>query len=251
MKSHSVVVLIIAACLPFVSHAQATRTWVSGVGDDANPGSRTAPCKTFAGAISKTAPGGVIDVLDAGGFGAVTITKAVTIVGDAAEGDILVSGTHGIVINAAASDVVVLRNLTFEGVSTGLSGIDIISAGEVHVENCRINAFSQNGINYVSTVTNGVLYVKDTTIHGCSGAGINVAPTVSGTAVLERVNITGCGGGIDASGNSVVGLSGSTVVGNSTNGIIAFKPAKILSSRNNLITGNGTDGKASGVLQLK
>ena len=39
------------------AHAQATRTWVSGVGDDVNPCSRTAPCKTFAGAISKTAAG--------------------------------------------------------------------------------------------------------------------------------------------------------------------------------------------------
>jgi hypothetical protein len=251
MKSHFIIGLIIAGCLPFVSHAQATRTWVSGVGDDANPGSRTAPCKTFAGAISKTAPGGVIDVLDPGGFGAVTITKSITIVGDAAEGDILVSGTHALIINAAATDVVVLRNLTFEGLGAGLSGINIISAGEVHVENCRINAFSQNGINYVSSVTNGVLYVKDTTIHGCGGAGINVAPTASGSAILERVDITSCGSGIDASGNSVVGLSGSTVARNSTNGIIAYKPAKILSSRNNIITGNGSDGKASGVLQLK
>ena len=62
-----------------LAHAQATRTWVSGVGDDANPCSRTAPCKTFAGAISKTAAGGEINVLDPGGFGAVTITKSITI----------------------------------------------------------------------------------------------------------------------------------------------------------------------------
>ena len=64
-----------------VANAQATRTWISGVGDDANPCSRTAPCKTFAGAISKTAAGGEIDVLDPGGFGAVTITKAITLDG--------------------------------------------------------------------------------------------------------------------------------------------------------------------------
>jgi hypothetical protein len=66
------------------AQAQATRTWVSGVGDDANPCSRTAPCKTFAGAISKTAPGGEIDALDPGGFGALTITKSITIDGAAA-----------------------------------------------------------------------------------------------------------------------------------------------------------------------
>src|SRR5438477_3797204 len=53
--------------IPHFAFAQATRTWVSGVGDDVNPCSRTAPCKTFAGAISKTAGGGEIDVLDPGG----------------------------------------------------------------------------------------------------------------------------------------------------------------------------------------
>src|SRR5262245_48964588 len=64
------------------AYAQATRTWVSGVGDDVNPCSRTAPCKTFAGAISKTAAGGEISVLDPGGFGGVTITKSITINGE-------------------------------------------------------------------------------------------------------------------------------------------------------------------------
>ena len=73
------VLVLCALALP--AHAQATRTWVSGVGDDANPCSRTAPCKTFPGAISKTAPGGEIDALDPGGFGALTITKAITIDG--------------------------------------------------------------------------------------------------------------------------------------------------------------------------
>jgi hypothetical protein len=79
------------------SYAQATRTWVSGVGDDANPCVRTAPCKTFAGAISKTADGGEINVLDPGGFGAVTITKSVSIVAQGAIGGVLVSGTNGII----------------------------------------------------------------------------------------------------------------------------------------------------------
>src|SRR5882724_11080869 len=75
------------------ANAQATRTWVSGVGDDANPCSRTAPCKTFAGAISKTAGGGEINVLDPGGFGGVTITKSITI-SSTFEAGVLVSGTN-------------------------------------------------------------------------------------------------------------------------------------------------------------
>src|SRR5437667_1735900 len=84
------------------AHAQATRTWVSGVGDDANPCSRTAPCKTFAGAISKTAPGGEINVLDPGGFGAVTITKSITISSEGFEAGVLVSGTNGIIISGGS-----------------------------------------------------------------------------------------------------------------------------------------------------
>src|ERR1700684_214008 len=80
------------------AHAQATRTWVSGVGDDANPCSRTAPCKTFAGAISKTAAGGEISVLDPGGFGGVTITQSITLDGDGTLASILVASTNGITI---------------------------------------------------------------------------------------------------------------------------------------------------------
>jgi hypothetical protein len=106
--------------------AQASRTWVSGVGDDANPCSRTAPCLTFAGAISKTAAGGEINVLDPGGFGAVTITKAISIISDNIEAGVLVSGTDGIVVNVASTDQVVLNGLDIEGMGTGVDGIKVI-----------------------------------------------------------------------------------------------------------------------------
>src|SRR6266446_8361363 len=101
-----------------VCFSQATRTWVSGVGDDANPGSRTAPCKTFAGAISKTTVGGEINVLDPGGWGAVTITKSITIDGGPLPGGILTSGVNAIVISAASTDTIVLRNLVINGLGT-------------------------------------------------------------------------------------------------------------------------------------
>src|ERR1700757_62111 len=120
------------------AYAQATRTWVSGVGDDANPCSRTAPCKTFAGAISKTAAAGEINVLDPGGFGAVTITKSITISSENFEGGILVSGTNGVIVNAAATDTVVLRGLDIEGLGTGLDGINFLNGGALHVEKCTI-----------------------------------------------------------------------------------------------------------------
>src|SRR6187397_1317898 len=98
--------------------AQATRTWVSGVGDDANPCSRTAPCKTFAGAISKTAEWGEISVLDPGGYGAVTITKSITINGTGTLAGVLNASTAGVIVNAGTADVVILRNLSFEAVGT-------------------------------------------------------------------------------------------------------------------------------------
>src|SRR5258707_4143950 len=107
--------------------AQASRTWVSGVGDDANPCSRTAPCKTWAGAISKTAPGGEIDALDPAGFAPVTIPNSDTLDGGGGQvASTLVSGTNGMVIVANAStDIVILRNLRINGIGTGINGIQM------------------------------------------------------------------------------------------------------------------------------
>jgi hypothetical protein len=117
-----------------VAEAQATRTWVSGVGDDANPCSRTAPCKTFAGAISKTAAGGEINAIDPGGYGAVTITKSITIDGGGTFASILAAGTTGIIVNAGPSDVVTIRNVAINGFNTGVNGIRFIAGGALHVE---------------------------------------------------------------------------------------------------------------------
>src|SRR5215471_4865612 len=130
-----------------VAWAQASRTWVSGVGDDANPCSRTAPCKTFAGAISKTANGGEIDALDPGGFGALTITKSITIDGGGGQvASVLVAGTNGIVVAATSADVVTLVNLRLQGLlgngsnsgNAGLNAIRFISGKELNVINCYI-----------------------------------------------------------------------------------------------------------------
>src|SRR5262245_41347752 len=113
-----IAILVAGLATASVAQAQATRTWVSGVGDDANPCSRIAPCKTFAGAISKTATNGEINVLDPGGFGAVTITKGITISSECTEAGVLVSGTNAIVINAPTTDVVTLRGLDINGLNT-------------------------------------------------------------------------------------------------------------------------------------
>src|SRR5882724_7436977 len=121
-----------------LASAQATRTWVSGVGDDVNPCSRTAPCKTFPGAISKTAALGEINCLDSAGFGAVTITKSIGIICNGVIGGILSAGTTGVIINALSSDKVILKGLDINGAGTGVNGIRVISASAVTIEDCTI-----------------------------------------------------------------------------------------------------------------
>jgi hypothetical protein len=175
------------------ANAQATRTWVSGVGDDANPCSRTAPCKTFAGAISKTATNGIINVLDPGGFGAVTITKSITIDGTPFMAGVLHSGVQGIIINVSGGTVI-LRGLDIEGAQTGTNSVSILSAQNVIIERCNIfgnNAASPNGngIN-VNTTAVSLLVVRDTTISNNSQNGIRATTTsVINKLLLENVRI--------------------------------------------------------------
>lgn len=182
----SATALVLAAT---AAEAQATRTWVSGVGDDANPCSRTAPCKTFAGAISKTANGGEINVLDPGGFGGVTITKSITISAEGVEAGVLVSGTNGMIISATSNDVVTLRGLDFEGLGTGLSGIKVISAKELNVENCTIRNFTVAGIDFEPNVLGAALDIRDTVFQR-NAIGLLVKPTSPGSA---KVMVNGAG----------------------------------------------------------
>src|SRR3954447_8619608 len=186
--------LSLVICLYAVpAQAQATRTWVSGVGDDANPCSRTAPCKTFAGAISKTAAGGEINVLDPGGFGAVTITKSISII-STFEAGVLVSGTNGIVVNVGWGDSVVLEGLDIEGLGTGLNGVQIIGQGRTMIRRCSIKNFEQSAVNLIGT--NARVFVVDSLLLK-NGVGVNVqAPAgASNFAILQ---------------NSVIDLSGTT-----------------------------------------
>ena len=194
--------------LASIANAQATRTWVSGVGDDVNPCSRTAPCKTFAGAISKTAKDGLINVLDPGGFGAVTITKSITIDGTPFMAGVLASGTNGININITdVNDVnkqVTLRGLDIEGAGTGLIGVNISSANKVVIENCRILGFragSQQGIRVNTTVANMQLMVRNCTISGNGLQGISVTGGAGGATQVHVSNTE-----ISQNGSSAVDL---------------------------------------------
>ena len=202
--------------------AQASRTWVSGVGDDANPCSRTAPCKTFAGAISKTAACGEIDVLDPGGFGAVTITKSITIDGTGTFASILASLVNGIVINAAATDVVTIRGISIDGFCNGINGINILSAKTVNIEDCVIFRFSSgNGIT--ANDPNGVnLNVRNTVVRDNTLDGINATSSTGNTNVtLDNVSLTGNANGLHARSGTRVTARRCVFSNNTANGVFS------------------------------
>ena len=211
-----------------IAAAQATRTWVSGVGDDANPCSRTAPCKTFAGAISKTATGGEINALDPGGFGGVTITKAITIDGGPGIAGVLVAGTNGIIVNITTgnpSDVVVLRNLDINGVNSGFDGIKFLAGAALHVQNVTIREFTGAGINFNSTAANAKLFVSNASVL-YSGGGIKVNPSTGGAvATIENTTLSGnLTYGLRVEGNSSAVAKNTTADGN-LNGFYATEGA--------------------------
>ena len=204
-------------CLTFVlgvasaAQAQATRTWVSGVGDDANPCSRTAPCKTWAGAISKTAAGGYIDALDPGGFGTLTITKSITIDGGPGVAGVLSSGgINGFNINGAGI-AVTLRNLSIEGAGTpaGNHGINVVQAGEVHVENVTINGFANEAIHFApSGGAEG--YISNVTAVNNAGGGVVVT---SGRVMVDHLRAESNGNGVMANGTAIVTVRDSYAAG--------------------------------------
>ena len=233
------------------AHAQASRTWVSGVGDDANPCSRTAPCKTFAGAISKTAAGGEINCLDPGGFGAVTITKSITIDCHEIFGSVLVSGTNGINIAANGGNVV-LRNLNLNGlVANGLKGISITTAANVWIEDCAIFGFAQQAISDTRS-TAGTLSVTNTVARNNGGAGMGVG-TTGGTLKVLVDNFRSLNNqfGMAFGPNAQAMVKNSDLSNSSLNGL--DNSGSSISADNNNITNNsgtGVNNSASGTVRL-
>ena len=235
-------VTVIGLAFSSVAQAQATRTWVSGVGDDVNPCSRTAPCKTFAGAISKTATCGEISVLDPGGFGAVTITKSITINGDGTLAGILAAGTNGIIVNAVSTSDVIIRGISINGACTGLDGIRFLAGRHLRVENCTIYDFTDDGIDMLYNLAGGTgqLTVENTSITNVSDVAIRMALT-AGTAIsgqLDNVRINRASIGFDV-------LSGSATIANSavshvTNQAVVAESPAIVNASFCTLTNNGT-----------
>jgi len=251
-----------------IAQGQATRTWVSGVGDDVNPCSRTAPCKTFAGAISKTATNGEIDALDPGGFGAVTITKSITIDGSpTGAAGILNAGTSGVIINITnAADVrrtVVLRAISIQGAGSGLNGVRIVSGNlagsKVIVENCFIagmNGSPGRGIEDFRA-NGGSLNVVNTTVVNTASAGIVVDPAgslVGGSGridvAISNTRVLNCGFGMNFGSNTKATVYNSVIEGVTNSAIFAVQTSSGAIDVNVdhcVVTGNSVGFNASSV----
>jgi Right handed beta helix region len=246
-KSLFLSLTVVAMAMPLLyaapAQAQATRTWVSGVGDDANPCSRTAPCKTWAGAISKTAAGGEIDALDSGGFGALTITKSITLDGGGGlVASILVAGSNGINVSAGATDVIVLRNLRFQGLlgnggggSVGINGIQFNSGARLIVDNCDITGFNTNGV-FVNGA--GFVAINNTRIEDTANAGIAVG-AFSALVEIDNSRMYWNKFGVSAGNTSKVFISNSVMSNGVTAGVFADTSASVMLN-NNVITFNQT-----------
>jgi len=207
-----------------VARAQATsETYVSGVGDDANPCSRTAPCKSFAGALANTLAGGIITVLDPGEFGFVLIDRAITIDGHARHGGIQ-PATAGITIAAGATDVVALRGLSIIGGAGATNGVTVMSAGLVEIDDSWISGFS-DGVAFTPAM-GGQLVLDEVVLKDNSDAGVVVgAANGAALATITKSRSEGNGVGIRAVAGGKVGVYDSDVSRNAAEGVLALVDA--------------------------
>lgn len=258
----SIVTLALAAAIlvPASADAAATRTWVSGVGDDAEPCSRTAPCKTFAGAISKTEAGGEINALDSGGFGAVTITKSITISGDGVTASVLNVNVNGIIVNSPTAEVT-LRGLSVNGggqvgpartcsMPNGINGVRIDAARSVRIQDVTIGGQAQAGVVVRPSAGATQVLIDQASIYGVCGAAVDVVPSATGSADVTVRNSAAHDAGVGLRVNSAgrAWISGSSIVG-SVIGLQALGTGTITEYfGTNEIHGNGTDGAATSVI---
>ena len=241
------------------AYAQAARTFVSSSGNDANPCSRQAPCRSFAIAITKTAAGGEINTLDPGGYGAFEITKAISIVSGLGEAGVLVpEGGTGILVNAGANDAINLRGLAIEGAGLGLQGIRFNTGGSLTITNSVIrNMSGGTGIDF-RPQAESYLTISDTLVADNGSLGIHIFPQTSGTAnaYLNRVIASRHQWGFFVDG-SVSGTAGPSAVivdsaaVNNTTGLgigVSAEQAKVV-IRHSDMTGNkvGLNGRSGNV----
>jgi hypothetical protein len=256
MKVLVLLPFICAACqalLAAPAHAQSTRTWVSGVGSDSNSCSRTAPCATWAGAYANTLAGGEIDALDAGGFGALTISKSITLDGGGGQvASVLVSGANGINVAAGATDVVVIRNVRFQGAlgngsnpgGAGINGISFTSGAKLILDHVDINGFNNNCIVMANTNA-AMLSVKDSTMENCTAGAILIMPSsVTANAYITNTVMAYSRFGLRVQDNGRATVSQSDASNNMNNGLIATSsssPSEI-DITYSVVANNGANG---------
>jgi hypothetical protein len=266
----SIFVGIIFMAASLTAQAQATRTWVSGVGDDVNPCSRTAPCKTFAGAISKTATNGEINCLDPAGYGTINVTKSITIDCEDTQGSILSAGTNGVIVNITSGTdskkAFKIRGISINGAGTGINGIRVLACNVLVVEEVVIDGMTQHGISLENTTGTTKVAIDSTGIRSNAGNGIN-SFIIGGSVSLSISNcrINNNATGVNLSNGTKATVTQSEINENTT-GLLAFNAdlgiafcdvshngTGITSSTggniritNNQITSNGTGLNASG-----
>jgi hypothetical protein len=226
-----------------------SRTWVAGLGDDSGPCSRTAPCRTFAGAIAKTSPGGEIDALDPGGFGVVVINKAITIDGGGGQVSSVLDSDqkqpNGITVQAGPKDVVTLRNLRINGVGVATNGIRFVSGQTLHIEHCSVFGWMNAGIDIEPTNVSKV-FIDDTTStdNGFAGLFVQSASVTQVDIYRSRFQFNGIHG-VWASSNSQVSATHSDASGNAGDGFIAAPNAGTAELN---LTSSSANNNGTGVL---
>lgn len=234
--------------------AQATRTWVSGVGDDANPCSRTAPCKTFAGAISKTATNGEINCLDPAGYGAVTVTKSITIDCEDTQGSILSAGTNGVIVNITAGTdtkkAFKMRGISINGAGTGINGMRILAANTVTIEDGVIDGVTSHGISIETTSGTPKISVDRMSIRSNNSSGINTfigGGTLNLTISNSQLTLNATG--LNLSSNTKATIRNSTIANNTT-GLLVFNAE--LNVFECMVSGNttGVNSSNGGIIRL-
>lgn len=200
----------------------APRAFVSTSGNDANSCGRNQPCRTFAAATAAVDAGGEVIVLDSGAYGAVTITKAVSIIAPAGiYAGINQTSGNAVTVVAGASDTVVLRGLTLNG-ATGDSGIDFNSGAALLIENCVINNFFR-GVHFDAA---GKLFVSDTTVQKnfvgiLIGTTTGAPPSAAIQVSIERVravNNTSIGISVSPTSAARISVTDSVMSGNTNDG---------------------------------
>ena len=241
---------------PMPAGAQTTRTWVSGVGSDSNPCSRTAPCATWAGAYANTLAGGEIDALDPGGFGTLTISKSITLDGGGGQvASVLVSGANGINVAAGATDVVIIRNVRFQGTlgnggnpsGAGINGISFTSGAKLILDHVDINGFNTNCIVMANTNI-ATLSVKDSTMENCAAGAILIMPSsVTANAYITNTVMSYSRFGLRVQDNGRAIVSQSDTSNNLNNGLLAVSSSAAveIDATYSVVANNGTNGIAT------